>query len=172
MGDPIQQMGPEQAAELAALQQSAGGGYEGQLQQQEQQQALGERERLAGEISGLVLAFVSIAKPILPSLEAIYTPETTGTAAAAVAGVCVKHGWLAGGLLGDWGEEIAAAVVLLPLAMATAQGIKADIAAKKKNDREAPAVLSATVPADMQQPGQKTVIVGAPLPAETAGAEA
>lgn len=159
-------MAPEQAAELAALQAAAGGGYEGQLQQQEQQQAMGERERLAGEIAGLVLAFVSIAKPILPSLETIYTPEATGTAAAAVAGVCVKHGWLAGGLLGDWGEEIAAAVVLVPMALATAQGIKADIAAKKKPEVDTLASLAVKPAENMPEPGAKTVTVGAPIVGE------
>lgn len=90
-----------------------------------------QRERIAGELSALVLAFVGIARPILPSLAEIYTTETTQAAAAAVAAVCVKHGWLDDGLMGEWGEEIAAAVVLLPLGFATVQGVRADLAARK-----------------------------------------
>lgn len=164
-------MSVEQAADLAALQESAGGGFVAQQEQQQEQQAQqaeqGEREKLAAEITGLVLAFVGIAKPILPSLQEIYTPETTSAAANAVASVCMKHGWLPGGLLGDWGEEIAAAVVLVPLGMATAQGVKADIAAKRRPEPDRVAASLAVSPATVAgrgQEGAKTVTVGAVIP--------
>lgn len=130
-------MTPEQAADFAALQAGA-------VQQETEAAALSAEPAgpdLAGEIAGLVLAFVAIAKPILPSLEGIYTPEVTAAAAGAVATVCQKHGWLAGGMMGEWGEEIAAAVVLVPLGIATARGVRGDLeAANNKASETRPAL--------------------------------
>lgn len=144
---------PEQAADLAALQAAADG--QSPLPGSPEAAALAmpdQRERITGEIAGLVLAFVGIAKPILPSLAEIYTAETTQAAAAAVAAVCVKHGWLDDGLMGEWGEEIAAAVVLVPLGLATAQGIRSDLAARKPSgpalsDGAAPMAVAEVAPA-------------------------
>lgn len=127
-----QAMPAEQMADLAALQAGA----------QEQVDAAAVIEQanapevpdLAGEIAGLVFAFTMMAKPFLPSLARIYTEDATNAAAGAVASVCNKHGWLQGGLMGDFAEEVAAAVILLPLAMATAQGVKADIAENSRRE--------------------------------------
>lgn len=83
---------------------------------------------MAGELAALVTALVAIAAPILPSLPKIYTPEATGAACAAVAAVCEKHGWMQGGFLSEWGVEVGAAVVLVPLAVATYQGVQGDMA--------------------------------------------
>ncbi|SHL45248.1 hypothetical protein SAMN05216428_102448 [Nitrosospira sp. Nsp11] len=85
---------------------------------------------LADELSGYIMLFVSVAKPALPSLGVIYTGEVVGAAAAAIASVCEKHGWLQGGLGGEYKEEIAAAMVLLPLGYATYRGVKSDIGVK------------------------------------------
>lgn len=91
---------------------------------------------LAQELTGLILAFVAVATPIFPSLGAIYTPETAGAAAGAVASVCVKHGWLEGGVMGEYAEEVTAAIVLLPLAVATNNGIRADLDARRAKEAE------------------------------------
>jgi len=133
------EMPPEQAADFAALQAAArvGAVEEGQAQGQVEEVKID----LATEIKSLTLAFVAMAAPILPSLKRIYTEETTEQAAAAVAAVCEKHGWAPGGLMGEWGVEIGAAVVLLPLAFATVQGVKTDIANNKEAERK-----PATVP--------------------------
>jgi len=123
-------MTPEQAADFAALQAGA-------VEQETEAAAMATEPAgpdLAGEITGLVLAFVAIAKPILPSLEGIYTPEVTAAAAGAVATVCNKHGWLSGGMMGEWGEEVAAAIVIVPLAIATAKAVRTDI---DENNRKA-----------------------------------
>jgi len=81
----------------------------------------------------------------LPSLETIYTPEVTASAAGAVAAVCQKHGWLPEGIAGQYGEEIAAAVVLLPLGFATVRAVKGDIEANNRKANEGkPALESAS----------------------------
>lgn len=129
----------EQAAELRALERGA---FEGNAEDiaeaetaiQEQQQA---GANLAGELKGLVLAFVGMVGPVFPSLPKIYTPEATEAAANAVSAVCLKHGWLQGGIMGEYAEEITAAVVLLPLGLATYKGMQADIQEARKKDRVA-----------------------------------
>ena len=131
---------PEQSADLAALQAQAG------------EAAVAEGAApagvdLAAEIKGLVLAFVAISRPLLPSLGGIYTEETTGAASEAVARLCQKYGWLSGGLMGDYGEEVAAAIVLLPLGVATYQGVRTDLDALKLRNQ----YLLQKKQADLQQ---------------------
>lgn len=169
-----QAMNDEQAADLAALQ--AGAAEEinaGQVatNQAAAQAADAEKlakqenaERIADELTGLVLSFVNIAGPMLPSLPKIYTPATTQAAAQSVALVCVKHGWLKEGITKGHGEEVAAAMILLPLGFATYKGLKADIEAmkpKKEAGDMAPDQFSAA-PHQGEGPGAKTVTIGAP----------
>jgi hypothetical protein len=125
-------MSAEQAADFADLSGMAGAQ---QVPGQPEAQAA-PAVNLAGEIKALTLAFVAMARPILPSLAEIYTPETTEAAAEAVAAVCTKHGWALNGLMGEWGEEIGAAVVILPLAFATMKGIKADMEENNRKQSE------------------------------------
>lgn len=154
----------EQAADLQALQMAAaldtGPGAP---------VAEPEAPKLAEELKGLVLAFVAVASPLLPSLGRIYTEETTGAAAAAVGAVCEKRGWLSGGILGEWGEEVAAALVLLPLGYATYQGVKGDLsaldAARVKEKAQVPIIGAAATVGDDGAVNQKTVSFGAPIPA-------
>ena len=120
----------EQEADLAALQAGA------MEQESAAIEAAPAGPDLGAEISGLVLAFVAMAKPILPSLEAIYTPEVTQAAAGAAAKVCEKHGWLPDGIAGQWGEEIAAGIIILPLAVATYRGVKGDLEAANRKAGE------------------------------------
>lgn len=86
---------------------------------------------LADEIGGLVRTVVAILAPMLPSLTSIYTEPTIDAASGAVAKVCEKHGWLGGGIFGEFGEEITCAMILAPLAIQTNAGIRADLAALK-----------------------------------------
>lgn len=168
----------EQAADLAALQSAAMAGEPVPDTGAEPVPDTGPT--LADELAGLVTVTVGILGPAFPSLKRIYTPEVTAAAAAAAAGVCEKHGWLSGGVMGKWGEELAAAAILLPLAYQTSQGIKADLAARKaeadKASGKTPAVervgglapvSAAAVPTE--QPGARTVTVGAPMPASQGG---
>ena len=134
---------PEQAADLQRLQQAATEGQAAPLAEGQEEPA--PAVDLAGELSALTLAFVAMASPLLPSLAVIYTPDTTQAAASAVAAVCEKHGWLQDGIAQGYGEEVAAAVVLVPLAIATAQGVKHDLAELERKNKpqavEAPAVV-------------------------------
>lgn len=151
----------EQAADFAALQGMAGPTPGQELAEAEAEQS----NKLADEIAGIVQAAVQMLAPMFPSLITIYTPPATQAAAQAVAGVCNKHGWLQGGLMGRWGEEIACAAIVGPLAFATYQGIKGDIAARQpaKAERIGGPDLSAPVP---QAPaGSREVTFGAPVPA-------
>lgn len=118
----------EQAADLAALQAAANDGAPGAPAPAAEPAPQGPD--LAREITGLVTAAVAALGPMFPSLKAIYTPEVTQAAAQSIAGVCDKHGWLQGGVMGKWGEEIACLAVVGPLAVATYQGVKADLAAR------------------------------------------
>lgn len=120
----------EQDADLAALKAMATG-------EPGQAVAVVEEEKgptLQEEIAGAMGMVVSILGPIFPSLKTIYTPEAMGAASGAIAGVCDKHGWLGGGLMGRYGEEIACLAIVGPLGFATWQGVRADLAemAKKR----------------------------------------
>lgn len=166
-------MTAEQAADLAALEAAAAtAGPEPGSPEAMQIQQQGSAEKIAGELAALVLAFVAMAKPILPSLSEIYTPDATQVAAHAVAGICVKHGWLGDGLMGEWGEEIAAAVVLVPMGVATYQGIRGDLEKRKPKQPDLIAPGAKTVTAGyaptesaVTAPSGKSVQVGAPVPA-------
>lgn len=139
------QISSEQAADLAALTATANDApvLPGQ---EPPPPAADQAETLADEIAGIVLSVVTVLSPALPSLKKLYTVETTKAAGAAVAAVCVKHGWLSGGLMGDYAEEITAGIILLPLSVATYQGCKSDIAdlKAKAEPKKAPAIEAQT----------------------------
>ncbi|MGE0350393.1 hypothetical protein [Hydrogenophaga sp.] len=129
----------EQASDLAALEVAAGGQVlAGQPVEPEKE----EGPDLAAEIAGLVKMAVGVLSPMFPSLPTIYTDETTDLAAGAVAKVCDKYGWMQDGMMGKYGEEIACAIIIGPLAFATVKGVKHDLAdiARRKPD----AAVSAT----------------------------
>jgi hypothetical protein len=118
----------EQSADLAALQAAANDGGD-QLAGAAAVEPAGPD--LAAELAGLVSVAVAALGPMFPSLRATYTPDVTQAAAGAIAAVCEKRGWLSGGLLGNWGEEIACVAIVGPLALQTYQGIRADIETRK-----------------------------------------
>ena len=158
----------EQAADFAALQAAAGPGPEEVAAEEQQEQG---RPELATEIEGLVQAAVGMLAPMFPSLPGIYTPEATQAASVAVAGVCHKHGWMQGGVMGRWGEEIACVAIVGPLAFATYQGVKSDIADRQPVERIGGPDLSAPVPVAGPAPS-KAVTFGAPVPATASEAVA
>lgn len=119
-----QGMASEQAADLARLQAAATDVDAAAPVEAEPQR---QGPDLAAEISGVITVAVQTLAPMFPSLRGIYTEETTQAAAGAVAAVCNKHGWLQGGMFGEYGEEIACLAVCGPLAFATMQGVRADL---------------------------------------------
>lgn len=157
------QMSAEQAADLAALQAAADN--EAPLPGAPEPVAV---PNLAEELEGLTLGVVAILKPVFPSLSEIYTPDATKLAAGGVAAVCNKHGWMQGGMMGKWGEEIACAIVVGPLLVATVKGVRGDLA---KMEAAKPKAIETTSGPDLsakaptQQVGQKTVTFGAAVPA-------
>lgn len=160
----------EQAADLAALRAAAEQGSEiAPISAAEQDQAPAGPD-LAQELQGLVSMAVVALGPIWPSLTRIYTDDVVQPASKAIAAVCNKHGWLSDGITGRWGEEIACAAIVGPLALATYKGIQEDNAARAAAEKTA--ALKAPDGAQVQAwqsnpaaPG-KTVTFGAPMPAE------
>lgn len=132
----------EQSADLAALQAAAA---EADPDAGDLESAEPAGPDLAAEIVGLVTVAVATLGPMFPSLKATYTPEVTQAAAEAVARVCRKHGWLEGGMMGKWGEEIACVAIVGPLAFQTYQGIRADLEARKPKPAER--IAGSAVPA-------------------------
>lgn len=113
----------------------------------EEKPAIPPNPKLTAELGGFIAAAVAGLSPMLPSLKEIYTDETIGMVASSVSVVCVKHGWLKEGIAGKYGEEVAAAFVLLPVAVATYKGVSADLAAlAAKNKPQLPAPAAAPVP--------------------------
>lgn len=157
----IEAQSSEQAADFAALQAMAGQEPGEEVEAQEQQ---APGVDLATEIAGLVQAAVGMLAPMFPSLPGIYTPEATQAASVAVAGVCNKHGWMQNGMMGRYGEEIACALIVGPLAFATYKGVQADIAARQPVERMGGPDLSAPVPVAGPAPS-KVVTFGAPVAA-------
>lgn len=136
---------PEQAAMLATLEAEAAGEppIPGTPEAIAAEEAASKPPiDLGGELAGLLQVVAGILTPALPSLGAIYTEANCQAAGAAVASVCNKHGWLQGGILGGYAEELAAVAVLGPMAMATYAGVKADLA-KAKAEPAAPTAVSA-----------------------------
>lgn len=88
---------------------------------------------VAAELAALLQTVTGLLTPAFPSLATIYTEATCRRLGEAAAPVMDKYGLSVGGLFDRWGAEITLAAVALPVALATVQGVKADIA-----DRRAP----------------------------------
>lgn len=98
----------------------------------------------AAEIVGLLTIASGLFAPVFPSLQKIYTQETMQQIAAAAVPVMNKHGWSTGDVLGKYAEELALAAVALPVALATLQGVKADIAARaNERPQDTPQAITA-----------------------------
>lgn len=141
-------MSAEQAADLAALEAAAAGAQPAAPVPGADPQAAPQEISLDRELAGMAHALVAALAPALPSLKTIYTEEVIAAASASVAAVCRKHGWLEGGLMGEWSEEITCGMICVPLAITTAQAVKADLAVlKAKAGEAAPQVGGAVSPA-------------------------
>jgi hypothetical protein len=156
----------EQAADFAALQMAANEADAGPPGAPVGPEA--PTIDLGQEIAGLMKVAVATLSPMFPSLKRIYTTEITETAAGAIAAVCNKHGWMQGGMFGEWGEEIACLAIVGPLALSTYQGVSQDMAEAKAKEKpterlEGP---NLSAPAPVAEVGSKTVTFGAPAPAE------
>lgn len=119
----------EKNAHLQRLQAAAAGDAEPVTVTGETEQGL----TVSDEIAALIKMAVSILKPVLPSVANLYNDETIAAASGAIGAVCDKHGWLQGGVMGQYSVEISAAFVLVPLGFATREAVLSDIENNKKN---------------------------------------
>jgi hypothetical protein len=156
-------MSPEQLADLEALMASAGGPPDA---------APGAAPApappaLSEEIAGILKMLSKMAAPIFPSVAEMYTDSVCEAVGGAVAPVCEKHGWLQGGVGGKYGEEIMCLVIVGPLAYATYEAGKKDIAARAPAKPQKQPGISFDEPAQAPQEGGglKTVQIGAAIPA-------
>lgn len=110
----------------------------------------------AAEIVGLLTILAGLFTPVFPSLAKIYTQQTVQGLADAAVPVMQKHGWTTGEFLGKWAAELALAAVGVPVVIATARGVLADIAAAKATEKAAPAQAitqgAEAVPVSLEQP--------------------
>ncbi len=91
------------------------------------------------EVAALLQAVAALFAPVFPCLATIYTPDTCRRLGDSAAPVMAKYGLSVGGLFERWGAEITLAATAFPVALATWQGIKADIAARAPSPDPAPA---------------------------------
>ena len=108
---------------------------------------------LRAEIGDALGAVAGMLAPALPSIGKLYTPDTCARVGDALGAVCEKHGWFSGGLLGENSVEIKAALVVVPLAVATYVGVKADMAAM---DKAPPPAAAPAAPTPAPEAGQDT----------------
>jgi hypothetical protein len=128
------EMTEEQKADLATLNMQASE-QTAQDIAADQQKAEHEQSQILSlqqELEGFIDFAVKMIKPIFPSLDGIYTPEVINGLSVSGASLCAKHGWMTGGLMKEWGEEIGFLVIALPVGYATYNGVKGDIAARQK----------------------------------------
>lgn len=93
---------------------------------------------VAAEMSALLVAVAGLLTPLFPSLATIYTKETCDRLGTASAPVMDKYGLSVGGLFDRWGAEITLAATAFPVAIATAQGIRADLAQRQAQQDATP----------------------------------
>jgi len=127
---------PEQAADLRRLQLAAAqpNAELQALEDAEQKQADADLAAQVDQNSQSVRMGLDIAIPFLsklyPSLTAIYDEKARSAVAMTIGPVLTKYGVDLGDVGGRYREEIAMVVVCGPIAMATYQGIKADVEAR------------------------------------------
>lgn len=84
-------------------------------------------EDTAQDIMGLINLATKLLAPVFPSLGVIYTPETNAALAGTLAPVLVKRGWKVANVAGKYADEVAFAMVAVPVILATYQGVRHDI---------------------------------------------
>lgn len=145
-------MPAEQLAELRRLELGANEPNT-ELQALEDAEAAQVAAEVAAQVdqnSNAVRMGLDIAIPFLsrlyPSLAEVYTDEARGAVAMTVGPVLTKYGVDLGDVGGRYREEIAMVAVCGPIAMATYQGIKADIEAREKQAPKAVAAKQVSEP--------------------------
>jgi hypothetical protein len=152
MHDDQDAMSAEQAADLMRLQLAAAEPNAAVQAMADAEAAQAEAAQAAqvDENTNAVRLGLDVAIPFLcrlyPSLADVYTDETRGAVAMTVGPVLTKYGVHLGDVGGRYREEIAMVAVCAPIAMATYQGIKADVEAREKQVPKAVAARAVEVP--------------------------
>lgn len=94
---------------------------------------------LPAEVAALLQTTAAMLAPMFPSLAKVYTEETCRSLGVAAAPVMQKYGLTVGGIFDRWGAEITLAATALPVAVATYEGVRSDLAARKKTESPAAA---------------------------------
>ena len=167
--------GSEAAMDLRALERMAG---EDPGAQPDPEAVAAElaRPSLDEEIAGALKLLSKVIAPMFPTVAAVYSDDACNAVGAAVAPVCDKHGWLQGGMAGEWGPEIMCLVVVGPMAYATYTAVQGDLAAmaaKKRTEADRKGLSQEArqiaperpqePPGGFRVPGSDTVTFGAPV---------
>lgn len=170
---PADEAGADAAADLRELEMMAAGDPQAQPLPGAAEAA--PVVTLDKEIAGALMMISAMVAPFLPTVAKVYSKEACEAVGAAVAPVCEKHGWLSGGVGGEYGEELMCLVVIGPMAFATYHAASGDIAALKEKNRaederngkvgavEAVAGPTSARPGALAVPGSDTVSFGAPV---------
>lgn len=94
-------------------------------------------------VSGVLQMGAQLIGPLYPRVAAVYTPEACEGVGMALGPLLAKYGID----LGEWGgkykEELTAAFVCVPIAIATVKALKEDVAESQKAQSSAPALAEA-----------------------------
>jgi hypothetical protein len=130
--------------------QAAASTPEGMAAAQAEAQALSLIETNGQTMAGVLKMGATMIGPLYPRVAAVYTPEVCQSVGMALGPLMAKYGID----LGEWGgkykEELTAAFVCVPIAMATVKALKEDVAESQKEKPGAPAIAEAV--ADQKQP--------------------
>ena len=137
---------------------AAAAGPEAVMAQQQADEGEQQAQTNVGQVRMMLDLGIPILSRLYPSLADIYTPEACGMVAASLGPVLAKYNIN----LADWGsaykEEIGALMVCGPIAWATVQGVKADIAARADKSPKAGVLRQPPPPAQSQYP--EAVVLG------------
>lgn len=114
------------------------------------------------EVAALLQAVAGLFAPMFQSLGTIYTPDTCRRLGEAAAPVMEKYNLSVGGLFDRWGAEITLAATALPVAFATWQGVKDDLAARREKDAKPVNAAPSNYAAERSDAPVPAVIIGAP----------
>lgn len=159
----------EQKRDLFALEAMAAGEQVPGQMSDETGAGIAPPKDLKLELTGLLSIAVGVLSPVFPTLKEVYTTESIDQAATVTAALCDKHGWLQGDGLSKYGEEIAAAIVLGPMAFGTYAAINKDLDAMKAKKPQAKNQAAEAPPAGAGAEIMLPAVVAMPSQAEPVG---
>ncbi|MYM67297.1 hypothetical protein GTP45_10690 [Pseudoduganella sp. FT55W] len=130
--------------------QAAASTPEGMAAAQAEAQAASLIETNGQTVAGVLQMGATMIGPLYPRVAAVYTPEVCQSVGMALGPLLAKYNVD----LGEWGgkykEELKAAFVCVPIAMATVKALKEDVAENQKAHPVAPALAEAVADPKLQ----------------------